>query len=292
MRRMLRGVAAAPGSPRGGDFSRLDNANRRRRAALRVGAALLATVMSAGGWAWAALPGGEAETAAGRPGLSFECVPAVEPCLGGAWPQAAAVRSAQATETSPAAEPGRPEAPPPEASEPNAPAGAAQAEQPHGRTPAAPASAPSGAKPPAPSRGKASAPHRAPRVESAKGRLRVAHDSWVYAKPARKGAHLARLPAGRYVVVTGSTPSYVRIRTRDGASGFVPMSALALTAPADKVFVLTRNSPVLAAPNHLSRRLARVHKGHLVHVVGISLGYIKIRMRSGLEGFIPARALE
>jgi hypothetical protein len=35
-----------------------------------------------------------------------------------------------------------------------------------------------------------------------------------------------------------------------------------------------------------------VHQGHAVHVVGIALSYMKIRMKSGLEGYIPSSALE
>ena len=31
---------------------------------------------------------------------------------------------------------------------------------------------------------------------------------------------------------------------------------------------------------------------HNVHVVGLSLDYMQIRMKSGLEGFIPMTALE
>jgi len=35
-----------------------------------------------------------------------------------------------------------------------------------------------------------------------------------------------------------------------------------------------------------------VHQGHAVHVIGIALSYMKIRMKSGLEGYIQASALE
>jgi len=35
-----------------------------------------------------------------------------------------------------------------------------------------------------------------------------------------------------------------------------------------------------------------VHSGHDVHVVGVALNYMKIRMKDGKEGYIPIRSLE
>ena len=56
--------------------------------------------------------------------------------------------------------------------------------------------------------------------------------------------------------------------------------------------MLTHDAPVLDAPNHWGKKVSEVHQGHAVHVVGIALSYMKIRMKSGLEGYIPASALE
>jgi hypothetical protein len=49
---------------------------------------------------------------------------------------------------------------------------------------------------------------------------------------------------------------------------------------------------VLARPNKWSKQLAEVHQNHDVHVVGVALDYMRIRMKSGLEGYIRIGALE
>jgi len=68
--------------------------------------------------------------------------------------------------------------------------------------------------------------------------------------------------------------------------------AVELATPADKLFTLTHNAPVLDAPNHWGKKVFEVHQGHAVHVVGVALSYMKIKMSSGLEGYIPSSALE
>jgi hypothetical protein len=93
-------------------------------------------------------------------------------------------------------------------------------------------------------------------------------------------------------MVTGSTHYFLRVRLMNGKEGYVLAEAVQLAAPADKLFMLTHDAPVLDAPNHWGKKLSEVHKGHAVHVVGIALSYMKIRMRSGLEGYIPSSALE
>ena len=35
-----------------------------------------------------------------------------------------------------------------------------------------------------------------------------------------------------------------------------------------------------------------IYQGRNIHIVGLSLNYMKIRMKSGLEGFVPITALE
>ena len=93
-------------------------------------------------------------------------------------------------------------------------------------------------------------------------------------------------------MVTGSTRYFLRVRLRGGQTGYVLMKAVELVTPTDKLFVLTRNAPVLSQPNHWGKKRAEVHRGHAAHVIGLALNYAKIRMRSGLEGFIPISALE
>lgn len=168
----------------------------------------------------------------------------------------------------------------------------------------APVAAPS-STPSARTRGLLPAPHRAKtvktrhamsrlkfEVEPASARLRLNEDTWIYERPSKWSKTIKRGHAGKFVVVTGSTHYFLRVKLRDGRTGYVLARTVNLVAPADKFFTLTRNSPVLSAPNRWGKKLAEVHRGHAVHVVGVSLNYLKIRMRSGLEGFIPASALE
>jgi hypothetical protein len=122
--------------------------------------------------------------------------------------------------------------------------------------------------------------------------LMLETDTWAYAQPARSATHLEQLRAGKYVRVTGATVHYLRVKLKSGATAYVPMTAVELARPTDKIFRLTKDAAVLSAPNHSSKRLAEVHDGHEVHVVGTSMNYMKIRMKDGLEGFIAVSALE
>ncbi len=129
-------------------------------------------------------------------------------------------------------------------------------------------------------------------VEPANARLQLKQDTWIYAQPSNKSAHVEAGQQGKFVVVTGSTRYFLRVKLKNGQEGYVQASTVALTSPTDKLFLLTRDAPVLDAPNRWGKKLSEVHHGHAVHVVGVSLGYLKIRMKSGLEGYIPSTALE
>lgn len=138
----------------------------------------------------------------------------------------------------------------------------------------------------------AAAPVRSVAAEPAHARLLMKQDAWIYAEPSNQSAHLEKGEKGKFVMVTGSTHYFLHVRLMNGKEGYVLAEAVQLTTPADKIFMLTRDAPVLDAPNHWGKKLSEVHKGHAVHVVGIALSYMKIRMRSGLEGYIPSSALE
>lgn len=129
-------------------------------------------------------------------------------------------------------------------------------------------------------------------VEPAKARLKLKQNAPIYAEPSNKSRRLAEGQSGKYIVVTGTTRYFLRIKLKDGREGYVTASAADLVAPADKIFMLTHDAPVLDAPNRWGKKLSEVHQAHAVHVVGVALNYMKIRMRSGLEGFIPTTALE
>ena len=133
---------------------------------------------------------------------------------------------------------------------------------------------------------------REPEIEPAKARLKVLADSPVYAAPAKSSKHIEQLTRDKFVEVTGSTHYFLRVNLKNGQTGYIEPSAVDLVKPVDKVFVLTHDAAVLDKPNRWGKKLADVHASHPVHVVGLALDYMKIRMKSGLEGFIPTTALE
>lgn len=133
---------------------------------------------------------------------------------------------------------------------------------------------------------------REPEIEPAQARLKVLQDSPVYAGPAKSSKHIEQLTRDKFVEVTGSTHYYLQVRLKSGQTGYIDPSAVELAKPADKVFVLTHDAGVLDKPNRWGKKVAEVHQSHNVHVVGVALNYMRIRMKSGLEGYIPTTALE
>lgn len=131
-----------------------------------------------------------------------------------------------------------------------------------------------------------------PEIEPAQARLKVLEDSPVYAAPAKSSKHIEQLTRDKFVEVTGSTHYFLRVNLKSGQTGYIEPSAVELVKPVDKVFVLTHDAAVLDKPNRWAKKLSEVHASHNVHVVGLSLDYMQIRMKSGLEGFIPMTALE
>jgi hypothetical protein len=129
-------------------------------------------------------------------------------------------------------------------------------------------------------------------VDAAQAKLQLKADSWAHAHPATSSPHVERVHAGKFVNVTGTTRSYVRVKLKSGATAFVPMSAVELSRPTDKVFRLTKDAAVVLQPTHYGKKIAEVHNGHDVHVVGTAMNYMKIRMKDGREGYIPTTALE
>ena len=150
--------------------------------------------------------------------------------------------------------------------------------------------------PPAPHHARASsataAPVKSVAAEPAQARLLLKQDTWIYAQPSNKSAQVEKGEKGKFVMVTGTTHYFLRVKLKNGEEGYVLAEAVAVDTPADKIFMLTHDAPVLDAPNHWGRKLSEVHQGHAVHVVGVALSYMRIKMKSGLEGYIPASALE
>jgi hypothetical protein len=133
---------------------------------------------------------------------------------------------------------------------------------------------------------------RAPEIEPAQARLKVLEAAPAYSAPAKSSRHLEQLEPGKFVEVTGSTHYYLQVKLKSGETGYVDPSAVELVKPTDKVFVLTHDAGVLDKPNRWGKKLAEVHQGKNVHVVGVSLDYMRIRMKNGLEGYVPITALE
>jgi hypothetical protein len=129
-------------------------------------------------------------------------------------------------------------------------------------------------------------------LEPAEGHLKLVSDSWAYERPSKSSKRVEQMQAGKFVNVIGTSPNYVQVKLKSSEVAYVPLSAVQLVTPSDKLFELTTDAPVLRAPNHSARKLAEVHKGRSVHVVGLALNYMKIRMKDGTEGFIPVGALE
>jgi len=128
-------------------------------------------------------------------------------------------------------------------------------------------------------------------VEPARAELALITKTSVFAAPSPNAKVIKTLASGTYVTITGSTSAYLRIDTA-GHTGYIRLTAVQLVKPSEHVFRLTTDSPVYSQPNRWGSVLAQVHQGHDVHVVGSALSYVKIQMKSGLEGFVPMTALQ
>jgi hypothetical protein len=129
-------------------------------------------------------------------------------------------------------------------------------------------------------------------VEPAEARVVLHNDTTAYLQPSKMSPLVEQLQAGKSIHVTGATHYFLQAKLKNGSVVYVPADDAYLTVPADKIFRLTSDTPVLERPNKWAKQLAMVHQGHDVHVVGVALSYMKIQMKSGLEGYIMTRALE
>jgi hypothetical protein len=156
---------------------------------------------------------------------------------------------------------------------------------------------PSAAVAPAP-KPKATARHTAPAgsaavdIEPANARLKLRQNTVAYAAPSKSSKHVQQLQEGKYVIVTGATRDFLQVKLKNGQTAYVDPAAVDLVKPTDKVFQLTQDAHVLDRPNRWGRKLADVHKPHFVRAIGVALNYLKIKMKNGIEGFIPMSALE
>jgi hypothetical protein len=129
-------------------------------------------------------------------------------------------------------------------------------------------------------------------IEPAQGHLKLVKNSYAYERPTSSSTRIEPVEAGKFVNVIGTSRYYAQVKLKNSEIAYVPLSAVAMVNPTDKMFKLTSDSAVLSAPNHSGKKIAEVHRGHDVHVIGIALSYMKIRMKNGTEGYIPVHALE
>ncbi len=129
-------------------------------------------------------------------------------------------------------------------------------------------------------------------VEPADAVVKVIKADWVYSEPAKTSKHLEPLQPDKFVRVTGSTHYFLRVHLKNGQTGYIDPATVEILKPIDKIFHLSHNAAVLEKPNKWSKKLSEVHEGHDVHVIALALNYAQIRMRSGLEGFIPLSSME
>jgi tetratricopeptide (TPR) repeat protein len=62
--------------------------------------------------------------------------------------------------------------------------------------------------------------------------------------------------------------------------------------PLNKLFLLTKNSPVYLNPDPTSSTVGQVRRKKYVHVTGITGDYLQVKLRNGTIGFIPVSAAE
>ena len=129
------------------------------------------------------------------------------------------------------------------------------------------------------------------KVEPAQGQYVLQEDSPAYRGPNAESGELRQVHAGKKIVVTGATRDFAQVTLKDGAVGYVRLFAIALLRPADNNFILSSDTPVYAGPHLANSTVATVHRGSYVHVVGVELYYLKIRLDNGTEGFIPVAAV-
>ncbi len=129
-------------------------------------------------------------------------------------------------------------------------------------------------------------------VEPASARLKIIGSGSVMANPWKMAKKIEPLDVGKVLIVTGSTRDYLQVRLKNGAVGYVEPTAVDLVKPTDQVFMVTSDSPIYERPNRFARTVGEVVHGKGVKVTGIALNYLRVKLRSGVVGFVPISALQ
>jgi len=85
-----------------------------------------------------------------------------------------------------------------------------------------------------------------------------------------------------------TTAATAPAETTASASG----AAAPQVKPLNKLFLLTKNSPVYQNPDPTSSTVGQVRRKKYVHVTGIAGNYLQIKLKNGTIGFIPVAAAE
>jgi tetratricopeptide (TPR) repeat protein len=93
------------------------------------------------------------------------------------------------------------------------------------------------------------------------------------------------------VPATSSATATLAVRTRT-ASAISPTPQAPAIKEANKRFLLTRDSPVYESMSQGGRVVAQVHRRKYVHVTGMGGQWLRIQLRNGTIGYIPATAAE
>jgi tetratricopeptide (TPR) repeat protein len=131
-------------------------------------------------------------------------------------------------------------------------------------------------------------------------------------KDAQAHLALANLLAGNPNRAAEASAEFDQVRALDPkliparatAEGAPPASGVASTGeaappadalkikPLNKLFVLTKNSPVYQNPDETSSTIGEVRRKKYVHVTGITGNFLQIKLKNGTVGFIPVAAAE
>ena len=100
-------------------------------------------------------------------------------------------------------------------------------------------------------------------------------------------ASLMPAPAATPAVAMAPPPAGAAPATAPAAEAGVPQ-----VKPLNKLFLLTKNSPVYQNPDETSSTIGEVRRRKYVHVTGIAGNYLQVRLKNGMIGFIPETAAE
>jgi tetratricopeptide (TPR) repeat protein len=95
------------------------------------------------------------------------------------------------------------------------------------------------------------------------------------------------MPAPATTPVAAAAPAGAPTVTASASEAAAPK-----IKPLNKLFLLTKNSPVYQNPDETSVTVGQVRRRKYVHVTGITGDYLQIRLKNGTIGFIPAAAAE